>query len=259
MLDERGVRRLTQVLAAVITGLLLLTVVALALDYGPGDGRGVELELLNMGREGSLATWLAGSLLTALAVVSLLCGHADDREGGRWRRHWYLLAAAFLYVSIDELLEIHERLSDGLQAVFDTGGALYYAWVVPALVVVAVFGLVQLRFLLRLPRWTRTRMLLAAAVFVGAAVGLEMVESVVYTSAGADDLTLTFEVLTMLEEAAELAAVVLALTTLLSHLVRQRTELTVGGPGHDLRAYDRLDGRRDGVRLRQSVSGRSTR
>lgn len=229
--DGRTVRLVTRVLAAAVAVLALLNVLALALRYGVAGGTSWSwLELLDLNRESSLGTWVAGTLLTVLALVCLACGLQERRRGGRWERNWALLAVAFAYVSIDEVLAVHERVAPPVREALDLDGALYFAWTLPALVLVAVFGLVQLGFLTALPRTTRTRLLAAAGLFLTGAVGLELVESAVFTAAG-NEFTLTFDGLSAVEEVLELSAVVLALRALLLHVVDRQTAVVLPATG----------------------------
>lgn len=226
VVDSTLVRRVVRMVFAVVIVLALLNVLSLALTHGfdrPEAGR----DLLDLNREGSFGTWVNGMLAVATAVVTLLCGVQDTRDGGRWRRHWQILAAAFLYVSIDELLAIHERVSAAVQVGLGTSGALYFAWVIPAVLCVAVLALYQVRFLAALDRNTRRRLLVAATVFLLGAVGLELVESYVFVP-GQEQQSLLFDGLSAVEEVMELSAFTLTLWALLRHLLLDPGDITLG-------------------------------
>jgi hypothetical protein len=83
--------------------------------------------------------------------------------------HWRGLALGFLYISLDEVASIHEHAH-----FFKLGGVLYFSWVIPAVIVVALVGVSYVRFLKHLPGSTRARFLLAGAIYVGGAVGMEL-------------------------------------------------------------------------------------
>ncbi len=238
VVDGPGIHRLARALGVGVAVLALLNVVAIVLRHGLGHEWVLGFrDLIDLNREGSFGTWFAGLLLAALAAVSVLCGVQDQRLGGRWRRNWFLLAGAFVYVSMDEILAIHERVALVVRPALGTSGALYFAWTIPALLLVALFGLVQLRFLAQLARATRLRLFAAAGVFLTGAVGLEMIESAVFTAAGRQQ-TLLFDSLSAVEEVMELSAVALALCALLHHLLRDETDLTLGSADAD-RTEDR--------------------
>lgn len=119
--------------------------------------------------EQNFPTWYVASLLLLCSVVLGLIACAKQRRKAPYVGHWWTLAAAFLYISLDETTEIHEHGSDW----FDLGGFLYFGWVVPASIVVAVLGRSYLKFLIHLPRKTRNQFILAGAVYVGGALGVE--------------------------------------------------------------------------------------
>ena len=72
--------------------------------------------------------------------------------------------------SLDEFISIHEWASQW----FDLGGVLYFSWVIPAAVLVALLGLAYLPFLAHMQPQVRKRFLLAATVYVGGALGMEL-------------------------------------------------------------------------------------
>ncbi len=58
---------------------------------------------------------------------------------------------------------------------FSLSGALYFGWVIPASIMVSIFVLSYSRFLLHLPSITRFRFIWAGAIFVGSAMGVELI------------------------------------------------------------------------------------
>jgi len=44
---------------------------------------------------------------------------------------WAILAAIFLFFSIDEISSIHESLTAPVREIFNTSGLLFFAWVIP--------------------------------------------------------------------------------------------------------------------------------
>lgn len=202
-----------------ICALATLNVLALVVEYGFGRGRLFGLvEFAELNEEGSLGTWVAAVLLVATSLVALACARADTRERGRWRHNWRLLAAVLLFMSIDEVGTLHDDLGEALHEHLDTGGVFYFAWTVPALVLGAVFLILQLRFVWALPTPTRRGVIIAGIVFVTGAAGLEFVESALFESAE-ERATLVIELITLVEEVFEKSAVALLLVTELRFLL----------------------------------------
>jgi hypothetical protein len=231
--DARTLRRVRHLLVVVVVLLALGNALALVFRHLTGNAEVFGfVEFADLAQELSLGTWIASLLLLATGALAGISGVADDREGGRWRRNWYALGALLAFMSLDEVAVVHERVADLTRRALDTSGAFHFAWTIPAAVIVVVFAVAQARFVRGLPAPTRRRLLLAGAVFVGGAMGLELVESAVYTSAG-NVMTATFDVLSAVEEVLELTAVSLALLTLAEHLLASQAAVRI--------APDRLD------------------
>lgn len=137
------------------------------------------LSVFDMGNEMSIPTWYSQILLLIAAVTVAAITYTKWLQRDKWRWHWGLVAGVLLCASIDEGATLHEKLSSidlpgrlGIES-----SLLLFSWVLPALIIITVLGLVLLRFWWSLPQ--RTRWLLAASVivFLSGAVGLEMVAS----------------------------------------------------------------------------------
>ena len=176
------------------------------------------LDVLDLSREQSLGTWVASSLHLACASLSAVGAVAAGRAHSRWAGNWWLLAAAFLVMSVDETAAVHDRLVQPLQTAFDTSGALLYPWVVVAGLLGLVFLLAQLRFIRHLGRPTGRDLVIAGIVFVAGAAGVEMLEGVVASSAGLGRDSLVYDLLVLLEEMCELGAVMWVVVILGRHL-----------------------------------------
>lgn len=180
----------------------------------------VRLTYLN--GEATIPSWYASSALLicalALAIVAMTKRSAGERDGF----YWTGLAVIFTYLSVDEAAGIHELWGAPIEERFAPGGYLAFAWVIPATAVVAAVGFTYLRFVWRLPAVTRRLFVLAAALFVGSAVGVEMLGANHLDAVGERDFS--YVLLVTLEETGEMLAVVLFLYSVLRHL---RTECGV--------------------------------
>src|SRR2546430_759705 len=76
-------------------------------------------------------------------------------------------------VTGDETAEIHERIGSWLRAHLNLHGLLHFAGVVPALALALFVGVTYVRFLRALPRDTLLGILLAAAIYITGAAGVE--------------------------------------------------------------------------------------
>lgn len=170
--------------------------------------------------EATPAAWFSSLTLAACALMLGLIGRNARTVADRYARHWSALGWIFLYLSLDEAAALHERLSVPVRALSGVGGFLYLAWVIPAGVLVAVIGLAYLRFLRDLPPRTRALFVTAGALYVGGALGLELIEGYYADQMGSRlyNPSATRVVLTHIEETMEMAGTVTFLYALLDYL-----------------------------------------
>ena len=167
--------RVLRVLFYTIGVLVLLSTAGQVSTYYLGFGSVFGLvNLFSLDREANLPTWYASLTLLACAALLGIIAAAIRREtAGEWK-YWAGLAAVFLTLSMDEAASVHELSIEPLQAMLGTGGLLHWAWVVPGMAFVLVLGMIYLRFIFALPHATRRLFILAAILFVGGALGVEM-------------------------------------------------------------------------------------
>jgi hypothetical protein len=65
---------------------------------------------------------------------------------------WIILSIIFLFLSVDNISSIHERLATPTRYLLGTSGFLYYAWVIPYSMALCVFVPLYSKFLLSLPK-----------------------------------------------------------------------------------------------------------
>jgi hypothetical protein len=123
--------------------------------------------------EANVPSWFSSALLlTAAAVLALVAIDTLARKG-RWGRHWAGLSLVFAWLSLDETAAIHERIGGLLRSHLHLHGPLHYAGVIPAFAVALLVGITYVRFLRALPRATVLGFLLAAAIYITGAAGVE--------------------------------------------------------------------------------------
>lgn len=211
-------RRALQVMAVLI-GLLVAAstaaVGALALFRWPEGTLGYEsVRMFWLDAERNLPT-LYQSL--ALGFVSLLMFAVARNSPGlppADRTRWRVLAAVFVFLALDESLRFHEIFGDTSSFHFGAAGLLIY---VP---VVILLGLYWLPLLRRVASRFRRLLLLAGAVYVGGAAGLESASQLHAGIAG--KATPLYVALATLEETFEMAGVAILAYALLDHLLEAR-------------------------------------
>jgi hypothetical protein len=148
---------------------------------------GVETaRLLDTDAENSVGAWFNSAQLLVCALLLASIALAPTVRALRWR--WWVLAAGFAVMSVDEIVAVHEVAAYRFAAAIAAEGAWAEIWVVPAAVFALGVGLVMLPLLRSLPRPTLVLLVLAAVVYLGGALGLELVGSVAADAAGRDSL-----------------------------------------------------------------------
>jgi hypothetical protein len=102
-------------------------------------------------------------LLMAAALLATIAA-AERHITGEPVPEWLLLALIFLFLSLDETVQLHELTIAPLRERIEATGLLYFAWILPAGICVGLFVVAYLRFLGRLPGRTRRLFLCAGAV-----------------------------------------------------------------------------------------------
>lgn len=172
--------------------------------------------LFHLDYESNLPTYYSIITLFFSSYLLSVIYLAKRRENDRMAKYWLGLAIIFLLLSLDEAASIHEMSIDPVRNALGTSGIFFFAWVIPALILLAVFAVVYLRFLFVLPRWTRIRFILAGLIFVSGAVVMEMVAGVLYQYREISKIP--YALGAILEEGMEMAGILIFMVTLLKYI-----------------------------------------
>ena len=182
-------------------------------------------KMFDLDREFAFPTWYSIILLaTASLLLAFIAWRAHAGGDRRWR-YWLALSVIFTAFSIDEQVLGHESAGDILGDALGTGGIFFYAWVIPASVLVLIAGAIYLPFLMSLRRSTRMRFIVAGACYIGGALIMEMVTGAVADSRGVDGLS--YKMATSAEEILELVGISLFIIALLIEAARWASTLTI--------------------------------
>ena len=198
-----AVKRIVGVLLLGICLLVLAGVALIVLKYTFDYRLPLSLDrLFDLDREANIPTWFSSMLLFSNAILLGLIATAMTTSRDRWRLHWVALAIVFVMLSLDEVAAIHEKSIHPLRNALDLSGLFYFAWVVPALILLLVFAMLFSRFLLALPRRTCWLFVLAGTVYLSGAVGAEMIGAAYVSEVGGKNLV--YNLITSIEEALEM-------------------------------------------------------
>ncbi len=211
-------RKLAIALFAGIAALAALNAASIALEFGFGhDYAKGFVPMFRLSMEGNVPTVFSTLLLFTLACVLFLVGEgARERgEAGIWR--WRALAVVAAALAFDEGGRIHEILDDEtgwIDWLIEPSGALAWPWVIAYGGLTLIMSVIFLPFFLSFPTRYRVIFGAASALFVGGALGFEMLEAL------ADEMgrsAFVYEALCSIEEVMEMSGVAIALVGLASY------------------------------------------
>jgi hypothetical protein len=161
------------------------------------------------------------------ALAWLLCGLTSgiicmiqqniEQPNLKFTRHWKWLAFLFIYLAIDEMTVIHEGYIDPLRSLLNASGLFYFTWVVLGMFWFVIIAASCVRLLKHLPAKIRNLLILAGAIFMTGAVGVEMIGGW-YTEIHGHQADMLYAIVATLEEALEMLGVLTLLYALLSYL-----------------------------------------
>jgi len=124
---------------------------------------------------------------------------------------WLLLVILFLAMAFDELFVLHEKLIDPVRNLFNTSGALYFAWVIPMSLVVIGVVIYFFKFYSSLPKNIKYGIAVATGLYLIGALGVEMVGGWWLTSFGDG---FWYKLITTIEESFEMVGLIYLIKTL---------------------------------------------
>jgi hypothetical protein len=217
-----------KLIRAFVIIVIVLVIISLASQFYKfflfdGNDRYI-VNMFSLDKEFNFPTWYQ-------AISELICGlllaiifMAAKVKNDRFKYHWLGLSFIFLLIATDEMLVLHEQIISPLRRFLGTGGFLYMAWIIPAIILGVVFIIAYYKFLRSLPSATRKRFIIAGLIFVMGAVGLEAVGGRILTVIGQNNLT--YSLITHIEEILEMTGIVLFIYALLSYYQSKYPALT---------------------------------
>jgi hypothetical protein len=197
-------------------------------------GRGRLLGLVPLSRsyfalhvETTVPTWYSSSILLACSAVAALIARGESIRAHRGQHRWLLVAGIFLFMSVDETAMIHESFDEVARYILGGevstpswlrpagSGAPSLPWFAVGLPLIAFVVLWLSPWILRLPRRTLLLFVASGLMFVGGAVGVEMITWRFFSDLDPDGLTRA--ALITVEECLEMLGVLAALYTMLDY------------------------------------------
>ena len=124
---------LTLLLAMIATALVLASLLStylgtVTVENQPYvDLRNIYKRLFDVNKEANIPTWFSSLLLVLNAFVLGIIAVRTKAQQGPYHTQWFVLAAIFLYLSIDESALLHEMTEKPVRSALGTSGYLYFA------------------------------------------------------------------------------------------------------------------------------------
>ncbi len=184
-------------------------------------------DLFNLDGELTVPALYSASALLFSGVLLASVADAKKVGGESYFRHWKALSIIFLYLSVDELLRLHERTNEWVDSTLKTDRSfILQGWVIPGIICVSICLLAFLRFLTHLPTKTRGLFLIAGTLYVMGSVGLEIVADRVYYSGSHVPFTI-WVILIATEEFLEMLGIAIFSYALLSYISKNMKGLVL--------------------------------
>lgn len=177
----------------------------------------------NFDRESNFPSLYSALTLGFCSYLLYIIATVKKLRQAQFTNYWKALSYIFLYMAVDEACAIHELLIPIIREAINARGILYFAWVVPALFLLVIFLLIFRRFIQNLPAKTRNMFILAGAIYVGGAIGMEMVGGYIADTWGFN--TFAYGMAARIEELLEMLGILIFINQLLVYLQSQTTNI----------------------------------
>jgi hypothetical protein len=179
--------------------------------------------LFYLDAEQNIPSFFSSCLLLLAALLLLIITLIEkNRVSSYIALKWKILSFGLFLMATDEIVSLHERLI-GLRIVVSNllGNSsldiLTVTWVIPAIPIIVFFIIFFWRFLLQLPPIMRRTFILAAIVYLGGCIGIELLG--VYCAGMYGTQNFMYYTLVTIEESLEMLGVIVLIQGLLKYIV----------------------------------------
>jgi len=209
ILNPLSIVRIFRILGIIAVLLVLASVAVSLVKHLTGHSSAYGLiPLFNVDAEGNIPTFFSTFLLLFAAALLGVITILKKKQMDSYSLYWTVLSFGLFYMAVDEASAIHEKLIYPIRVLLGNGklGIFSFAWVIPFILIICVLALFFVRFLMHLPPKTKLTFLVAAILYIGGAIGLELIEGS-YTEV--HGLDFTYSMMTAIEESLEMAGIII--------------------------------------------------
>ncbi|PCJ94921.1 MAG: hypothetical protein COA50_11100 [Flavobacteriaceae bacterium] len=176
------------------------------------------IKLFDFNLETNLPTYFSSLVLLINGFLLMIIGSAHKKTNKKFY-YWYGLAVVFCFLSLDEMVQIHEQLNAPMGAILKTKGILYFSWFIPYIIIMIIMGIAYFKFMMRLPKDVLKLFILAGVLFVSGAVGMEALSGMHAEIHGFDNIT--YYIMYTIEELLEMSGAIVFLYALLHYITKE--------------------------------------
>ena len=215
------------ILSIIIT-LHMLSGIAVWADFAGFSQFDDVIEFFDVGHERNIPTMYSALAWCVAALITWLVARNEAALGRPFIGRWYALAAIFLFLGFDEGTTIHEHIGTYVKGfeLFPATGIFYFFWVVPYGVLLLILASLYAPFMDALPNKTKWGLVASAIVFLGGAMGVEMVSASVY-EVKEERHSLLYHVLYSIEEFMEMLGVAMLVYFMLDYFKTKTAKITI--------------------------------
>lgn len=151
----------------------------------------VLINLFDFNTEKNIPTFYTALVLLLSSILLFLITLYNKKYGLKYYP-WILLSMVFLFLSLDEMLELHEHFVHLTQRLLHLSGFGTAYWTIPYLIATIILFLSLIKFLNELPKRTLKLFVLAGIIFISGSVGMEIIGGRVEEIIGTKNITYLF-------------------------------------------------------------------
>lgn len=209
------IKKISKLILFIFVLILLLFIISqIAILSSSNENLHKAAKLFDLDAEDNIPTYFSSMLFLFCSVLLFFIGKAELNQNSKF---WLILSLVFLFLSIEDFIQLHEKFTNIVFSKFHTSGALRFVWIYPALLIVIMAFFYFRKFFFNLPRKTRINFIIAAGLFFTGTFALEFIAGIILSFEGENKSQL-FVLLAAIEESLENLGVWFFIHTLLYYL-----------------------------------------
>ena len=145
----------------------------------------------NFDKEKNFPSIFSSSLHFISSILLFIIGYIHPKIRTK-RYFWFSLSFLFLFLGLDELLRIHEAIGRSIDPFIERSGIFFYSWIIPYTILLIILAFLFIKPVLQLPRKTLINFIIAGVIFVGGAVGFEVITGLYVDYTNSENLVINF-------------------------------------------------------------------